>query len=393
MRFPSLTSLAVMSLGLLALACSDDSQGPNPNGPLALTLVPVDSGLDFSIFVTAPPTDPDRLLIVERGGRILLRKNDIRLDSAFINLTSHTSPATGEYGVYSIAFHPDYATNRRFFVYYADLNGDSRLSEFLAGPGGDHADPATEQIILTVAQAPTNVLYGGMLAFGPDGYLYLALGDTLTGDGTAALPSSPSQDSASLLGKMLRLDVDQSGSYAIPADNPFVGRAGWRPEIWALGLRNPWRWSFDRTTGDMYIGDVGEHVMEEINREPAGSGGRNYGWPIVEGTNCYRPSTGCVQTGLTAPIATYTHGPACSLTGGYIYRGQALPDLRGTYFYGDYCGGWIRSFRVNNGQPGEELEALSSPLINDNVVSFGEDGNGEIYVVMASGRIYRIGSR
>lgn len=393
MRFPSLISLTVMSLGWLALACSEDSQGPDPVGPLALTLVPVDSGLDFSIFVTAPPADTRRLLIVERGGRILLRKDDVRLDSAFINLTSHTSPATGEYGVYSIAFHPDYATNRRFFVYYADLIGDSRLSEFQAGPGGDHADPATEQIILTIDQAPTNVLYGGMLAFGPDGYLYLALGDTLTGDGTAALPSSPAQDSASLLGKMLRIDVDQGSGYAIPSDNPFVGRAGWRPEIWALGLRNPWRWSFDRTTGDMYIGDVGEHVMEEINREPAGSSGRNYGWPIVEGTRCYRPSTGCVQAGLTGPIATYTHGPACSLTGGYIYRGKALPELRGTYFYGDYCGGWVRSFRVINGQPGEELEALSSPLINDNVVSFGEDGNGEIYVVMASGRIYRIGSK
>jgi glucose/arabinose dehydrogenase len=387
MRSSLLPGTIILSLGLLALACSDD--GTSPNGPL-LTLAPVDSGFDFSIFVTAPPGDPQRLVILERGGRILLRKNGIRQDSAFLNLTSLTSPATGEYGVYSLAFHPDYAANRRLFVYYVDLNGNSRLSEFQADASGDHADPATEQVILTVDQDPITVLYGGMVAFGSDGYLYLALGDSLTGDGSASLPSSPAQDSASLHGKMVRLDIDQGSPYAVPPDNPFVGRAGWRPEIWSLGLRNPWRWSFDRSNGDLYLGDVGEHVMEEINREPAGTGGRNYGWPVVEGTACYRPSSGCVRTGLTAPVLTYTHGPACSLTGGYMYRGQAIPELRGTYFYGDYCGGWVRSFRMNNGVPKAELGALDAPLLNDNVVSFGEDADGEIYVVMASGRIYRI---
>jgi glucose/arabinose dehydrogenase len=386
MRFPSPAGAAACLLALLALACSDEGTGPR--GPLALTLAPVDSGFDFSVFVTAPPGDTRRLLIVERGGRILLRKNGVRLDSAFLNLTSHTSPSTGEYGVYSIAFHPDYATNRRLFVYHADLNGDSRLSEFQADASGDHADPASEQVILVVDQDPVNVLYGGMIAFGSDRYLYLGLGDTLTGDGTSSLPSSPAQDSASLHGKMLRLDVDQGAPYSIPDDNPFVGRAGWRPEIWSLGLRNTWRWSFDRSTGDMYLGDVGEHEMEEIDREPEGAGGRNYGWPITEGTACYRPSSGCNQNGLTAPIATYPHGPACSLTGGYVYRGEAMPELRGTYFYGDYCGGWVRSFRVSSGLA--EFDALSAPLINDNVVSFGEDAEGEVYVVMASGRVYRI---
>lgn len=388
MGFSRVPAATVLLFSILALACSDHGSGPN--GPLSLTLAPVDSGFDFSVYVTAPPADSRRLLIVERGGRILLRKNGVRQDSAFLNLTSRTSPATGEYGVYSIAFHPDYATNRRLFVYHADLNGDSRLSEFQADASGDHADPTSEEIILIVDQAPANVLYGGMIAFGPDGYLYLALGDTLTGDGTNTLPSSPAQDSASLHGKMLRLDVDHGAPYTVPPDNPFVGRAGWRPEIWSLGLRNTWRWSFDRQNGDLYLGDVGEHEMEEIDREPAGTGGNNYGWPMVEGTLCYRPSTGCNQSGLTAPIATYTHGPACSLTGGYVYRGERIPELRGTYFYGDYCGGWVRSFRVRNGIPGAALEALSSPLINDNVVSFGEDADGEIYVVMASGRIYRI---
>ena len=384
-----MSSGIVAALGLLGLACSDGNTGPGDNLP-PLTLAPVDSGFDFSVFVTAPPADTSRLIVVERDGRILLRKNGVRLDSAFLNLTSLTSPATGEYGVYSLAFHPDYATNHRVFVYYVDLNGDSHLSEFQVGPGGDAADPATEQTILTVDQGPANLLYGGMIAFGPDGYLYIALGDTLTGDGSAALASTSAQDSASLLGKMLRLDVDQGPGYAVPPDNPFVGRSGWRPEIWSRGLRNPWRWSFDRNTGAIFLGDVGEHLMEEINREPAGAGGRNYGWPIVEGTACYRPGTGCVLTGLTAPIATYTHGPACSLTGGYVYRGTQLPEYFGTYFYGDYCGGWVRGFRVSDGEPGPQLVDLSAPLLNDNVVSFGEDAAGEIYVVMASGRIYRI---
>jgi glucose/arabinose dehydrogenase len=387
MRFPSFSGLAVLGLALLALACSE---GSSPNVLPTLALAPVDSGFDFSIFVTAPPGDLDRLVILERGGRILLRRNGVRQDSAFLNLTSLTSPATGEYGVYSLAFHPSYATNRRLFIYYVDLAGAARLSEFLADAGGDHADPATERVVLTVDQDPAALLYGGMIAFGPDGYLYLGLGDTLTGDGTASLPSSPAQDSASLHGKMIRIDVDQGTPYTVPPDNPFVGRTGWRPEIWSLGLRNPWRWSFDRLTGDLYLGDVGEHVMEEINREPAGAGGRNYGWPVVEGTACYRPATGCDRTGLTAPLATYTHGPACSLTGGYLYRGQAMPALSGTYFYGDYCGGWVRSFRLAGGVPVAELAELVAPLPNDNVVSFGEDAAGEVYVVMASGRIYRI---
>jgi glucose/arabinose dehydrogenase len=372
---------------LAGVACTDSS---NPTPPLALTLVPVDSGFDFSVFVAAPPGDTSRLLIVERGGRILLRKNGVRQDSAFLNLTRRTSPVTGEYGVYSIAFHPDYAANRRLFVYYADLSGNSHLSEFTASADFDHANPASEQTILTQDQDPSNVLYGGMIAFGPEGDLYLGLGDTLSGDLTLGWSSTPSQDSASFLGKILRVDVDHGAPYRVPTDNPFVGRPGWRPEIWALGLRNPWRWSFDRETGEMYIGDVGEDLREEIDRQPAQVGGRNYGWPRLEGTLCYRPSIGCAQGGLAAPLVTFAHDPACAVTGGYVYRGKRTPELRGTYFYGDYCGGWIRNFKIVNGSPHQELEALASPLINDNVDSFGEDALGELYVVMASGRIYRI---
>ncbi|MEO8295863.1 MAG: PQQ-dependent sugar dehydrogenase [Gemmatimonadota bacterium] len=387
MRISLRVLFPVYLFGLISLACNSDPAGPGHTA--GLVMAPVDSGFDFSVFVAAPPADTSRLMIVERGGRILLRRNGVRQDSAYMNLTDRTSPASGEYGVYSIAFHPQYATNRRVFVYYASVNGASILSEFTASPDFNHAYPASEQVILQQDQDPFNVLYGGRVAFGPDGYLYLGLGDSLSGDQTAG-PGSASQDSSSLLGKMLRLDVDNGGPYAIPLDNPFINRPGWRPEIWSLGLRNPWRWSFDRQTGDMYLGDVGEHLEEEIDFAAAGTGGFNYGWPITEGTLCYRPSSGCVRTGLTPPLFTYSHGTACSLTGGYVYRGKLMPDLSGTYFYGDYCGGWVRSIRRSSGSVVEETGALASPLINDNVVSFGEDAAGEIYVVMASGRIYRL---
>ena len=371
--------------GLVLLACSDSNVPP----PLGLALVPVDSGFDFPLYVTAPPGDASRLIIVERGGRILLRKNGVTQDSAFINLTGFTSPSTGEYGVYSVAFHPQYATNRRFFVYYADLSGNSRLSEFTATADFDHGLPGSQKLVLALDQDPFAFLYGGRVAFGPDGFLYLALGDSLTGDQNPGA-TSPAQDSASLHGKMVRLDVDHGAPYTVPADNPFVSRAGWRPEIWALGLRNPWRWSFDRQTGEIWIGDVGEHLWEEVDLEPASTAGRNYGWPIREGSQCFLPAVGCTNAGLTSPVFTYAHGTACSITGGYVYRGRKTPSLRGTYFYGDYCGGWVRSFRTTLSGPKVEFDPLASPLINDNVVSFGEDATGEVYVVMASGRIYRI---
>lgn len=384
MRQPS--RLSALSLVAALTACSDSS-GPG-GGAEALTLVPVDSGYDFAVFVTAPPGDPSRLVVVERSGRILLRKNGTRQDSAFLNLTALTSPATGEYGVYSLAFHPGYAQNRRLYVYYADLGGQSHVAEFLAEPNRDHADPTSHRTILTQAQDPATVYYGGMLAFGPDGKLYLGLGD---GNPVGSTPVFP-QDSASLLGKLLRLDVDGGSPYAVPGDNPYVNRAGWRPEIWQLGFRNPWRWSFDRGTGDLWIGDVGQDTWEEIDFLPAPVvGGNNFGWEFLEGTHCYAPAVGCPTAGLVPPIFEYRHGPACSVTGGYVYRGRRHPSLRGTYLYGDFCSGVVRPLRLVNGVPVVEYAPLSPPVINDNVVSFGEDAEGEVYVVLASGRIYRIG--
>jgi glucose/arabinose dehydrogenase len=379
-------AVPLLPLALAVLAACGDSGGPR-QVPEGLTLVPVDSGYDFSLFVTAPPGDPSRLLVVERAGRILLRKNGVRQDSAFLNLTALTGPATGEYGVYGLAFHPGYAVNRRLYVYHVNLNGDSQLSEFTADPGLDYADPATLRPILIQAQDVDALHYGGAIAFGNDGKLYLALGD---GSG-ATVPGTSAQDSASLLGKMLRIDVDAGNPYAIPGDNPYVSRPGWLPEIWQLGLRNPWRWSFDRVTGDLWIGDVGENLWEEVSHLPGPvAGGNNFGWPIREGSSCFSPPTGCPSAGLTPPILEYPHGPACSVTGGYVYRGTQFLDLQGIYFYGDYCTGMVHPVRLVGGQPVDVYTPLAPPLLNDNVVSFGEDADGEVYVVMASGRIYRL---
>ena len=367
-----------------AAACNDSATSP----PAASTvrLAPLDSGYDFSVFLAAPPGDTTRLFVVERGGRILLRKHGVRQDSAYLNLTSLTGLGH-EYGVYSIAFHPQYATNGRAFVYYVDNTGNTRVVEYHADASFDHANPTPVRVILAQAQDSNAVLYGGQVGFGPDGKFYIALGDGPAGGD----PLSHSQDSTSLIGKILRVDVDGGTPYAIPTDNPYVGRAGWHQEIWQLGVRNPWRWSFDRKTGDFWFGDVGEAEWEEIDFLPAPVvGGNNFGWPFVEGNHCYQPFIGCDTTGLVPPVFEYHHSPACAVMGGYVYRGRAFPELAGTYFYGDFCAGWVRSLRLGGAAPMEPYPAVASPLINDNPVSFGEDAAGELYVVMASGRIYRI---
>lgn len=362
------------------LAMSPGGQAP----PLKTTLV--ERGYDFSLFVTAPQGDEHRLFVVERGGKIFLRKDGVRLLQPFLDLTSLTGKGH-EYGLYSLAVHPGYATSRRLFVYYVDNHGDTRVVEYRATADLDHAEPAPVRTILTQTQADYAVHYGGLIAFGPDGYLYIGLGDGQTGH----KPSSPAQDKTSLLGKMLRIDVDHGDPYAIPPDNPFAGHEGARGEIWMLGLRNPWRWSFDRVTGALWIGDVGEDTREEVSFVPRPmQPGANLGWPIVEGSRCYRPASGCDTTGITLPTLEYDHAEGCSVTGGFIYRGARIPELRGTYFYGDYCTGWVRSLRLDAQGRAAEQTTWTGFAGEDNPASFGEDAQGEIYVVMASGRIYRI---
>ena len=381
------TRLAPAWIAALAAACGTE---PGPAPTTALRLAPVDSGYDFSIFVASPPGDRERLLVVERGGAIHLRRDRVRQPVPFLDLTSRTGGA-GEHGVYSIAFHPQYAVNRQLYAYYVAHDGSSQVARFTADPSGDTADPASELTILSQPQPAGAVLYGGRIGFGPDGKFYVAFGDGVPGAG----PASAAQDSGSFMGKMLRIDVDAGTPYAVPPDNPYVARAGWRPEIWQLGFRNPWRWSFDRGTGDLYLGDVGEDRLEEVNvLESPIEGGNNFGWPFMEGDGCFEPATGCETAGLVTPLVQYSHdGNGCSVTGGHVYRGRDYPALRGTYLYSDFCGGWIRSFRLEGGAAAEAYPEVPAPLaggLTDNAVSFGEDADGEVYVVYASGRIYRI---
>ena len=373
---------------ILAAACSDGGSGPD-SSPLTLHFAPVDSGLDFPVLATAPPGDPTRLLVVERGGTIHLRKDGVRQPTPFADLTGLTGDAgTGlEYGVLGLAFHPQYAANRRFFAYYINPEEDARLVEMRAAASFDQAEPGVVDTLLALDINDYAVHYGGTIAFGPDGKLYVGLGDGETG-GTAA--NTPAQDSTNLRGKMLRLDVDAGTPYAIPADNPFVGRTTWRGEIWHLGLRNPYRWSFDRLTGDLWLGDVGEDAVEELDFVAANAPGRNFGWPWREGSACFLPATGCPSTGLTAPFLEYGHGEGCSITGGYVYRGGAWPALRGHYLYGDFCRSEVRVVRREaSGSPADEGE-WPLPVVGDNVTGFGEDAGGEVYVVLASGRVYRV---
>lgn len=385
--FRGAARVAIPILVAVAAGCSSDASGPSVP-PADLTLAAIDSGYDFPIQVIAPPGDATRLMVLERGGRVVLRKNGVRSDSAFVNLTALTGvPGVArEYGVLSIAFHPQYATNHRLFAYLIDTNEDTRLIELVAAADFDHASPVPVRTILQFSQPSYAIHYGGTVAFGKDGMLYLATGDGETG----AVLTSPAQDSASLLGKMLRIDVDGGTPYAIPADNPFVGRAGWRGEIYHLGLRNPYRWSVDRNTGDLWWGDVGEDRWEEVNFSAAGVGGLNYGWPYREGNVCWIPATGCPSAGLTAPTYEYSHAEGCSVIGGVVYRGSALAGRNGTYLFGDFCRNTFRSLKRSSTGTVSNVTLWEPAIPADNLAGFGEDASGEVYVAMASGRVYQV---
>jgi glucose/arabinose dehydrogenase len=375
-----------LALGL-ALGCSEDNSGPGAP-PADLTLAAVDSGYDFPIQVFAPPGDATRLLVLERGGRVVLRKNGVRLDSAFVNLTGLTGvPGVArEYGVLGLAFHPQYSTNRRIFAYLIDQNEDTQLIELTADATFDHASPTPVRTIFQFSQPSYAIHYGGTVAFGKDGYLYLATGDGETG----AVPSSPAQDSGSLLGKMLRVDVNTGVPYTIPASNPFVGRPGWRGEIYHVGLRNPYRWSVDRQTGDFWWGDVGEDSWEEIDFAAAGVAGLNFGWPYREGNACWLPATGCPSAGITPPAYEYPHTDGCSVIGGVVYRGSAIPGRMGTYLFGDFCRNTFRSLTRSPSGAVSAVTTWAPAIPVDNLAGFGEDASGEVYLAMASGRVYKV---
>jgi glucose/arabinose dehydrogenase len=268
-------------------------------------------------------------------------------------------------------------------VSYTRQDGSSVLARYHVSADPDLADPASGSTILGLTQPYSNH-NGGMIAFGPDGYLYFGLGD----GGSGGDPQGTGQDRSDLLGSILRLDVSGGGAYAIPADNPYATSTSFRHELWNWGLRNPWRFSFDRQNGDLYIADVGQNAWEEVNVQPAGSGGgENYGWNLMEGDHCY--TSGCSQAGLTLPVLEYGHNQGCSVTGGYVYRGSAIPALVGHYVYADYCGGWVRSFRYQGGQATEQLDQAELRP-GGNITSFGEDAGGELYILTQGGGVYRI---
>ena len=374
-----------------ASASPGGTPGPNAHDPNAIHLDLVVSGLTDPIGITNAGDGSGRLFVNERAGRIVVINRDGSLrPQPFVDLSDRIL-AGGERGLLGVAFHPDFKDNGRVFVHYSRAgDGATVVSELEASANHQTADESSERVLLTVTQ-PFSNHNGGQLAFGPDGYLYLGLGD----GGSAGDPFGNGQNPDVLLGKILRLDVDgpRSGrrAYGLPPDNAF-GAEGpnpgkGAPEIWAFGLRNPWRFSFDEN-GDLYIGDVGQGNYEEIDRQPANAkAGRNYGWNETEGFHCY--TDGCDRSQFVDPIAEYPHvgSPDCSVTGGFVYRGEAQPRLRGVYLFGDYCSGKVWTLQVDEKRYEPQL-VLKSDL---NISSFGEGEDGEIYVAdISRGEIYHV---
>jgi hypothetical protein len=362
---------------LAVAACNDstapgDGGGPLPSG-LALKLDPfISTGLTAPVFLTQPLAD-GRIFVVEQPGRIRVIRNGVLQATPFLDITSRVL-YSGERGLLSVAFDPQYATNHFFYVYFTtQTNGDIRIERFTTTTNPEVADPASSKLILTTAHSSQPNHNGGLLTFGPDGMLYAGLGD----GGGGGDPFGNGQNFNALLGSLLRLDVDHGDPYAVPPDNPFVGQANHRGEIWAKGLRNPWRYAFDPPSGNLYIADVGQNLHEEVDVVPASKAGVNYGWNIMEGFSCYNATT-CNQTGLQPPVIDYDHNGPCSITGGYVYRGTAIDGLQGHYLYSDYCAGFLKSFRFDNGTAADQHDW---GLTASQVTSFGRDFAGELYLI------------
>jgi glucose/arabinose dehydrogenase len=382
--------LALCLLVSPASACGSGEGSPlgPPEGTVPVGLDPVASGLSFPLYLTTPAGDA-RLFIVEKGGAIRIVKDGALLPAPFLSLADRVSTG-GEQGLLGLAFDPAYATTGRFVVHYTDVNGNTVVSMFRVSAGGpDLADPASESVLLTAEQPFANH-NGGQILFGPDGMLYIGLGD----GGSDGDPGGRGQAVTDLLGDILRVDVSSGTGYTVPADNPFVGRADARPEIWSYGLRNPWRFSFDPATGDLYIADVGQNAWEEVDVVTAAGGagrGTNFGWNPTEGAHCYATSS-CDLGAFTLPVLEYSHSEGCSITGGYVYRGAAIPALQGHYFYSDFCRGRVRSFRLQDGEA-VEPQQRSALAPGGSVTSFGQDTVGELYILTAEGQIFRIAPR
>jgi len=346
-----------------------------------ITPVLVASGLTRPLYVTHAADGSGRIFIVEQGGEIHILRNGVVEPTPFLNIASRVT-CCGERGLLGVAFPPGYVGKRYFYVNYTNSSGHTVIARYHLTADDDVADFASEEILLTIEQ-PFDNHNGGQISFSPtDGYLYVAVGD----GGAGGDPLDSGQDGTSLLGKILRIDVEGSEEpYGIPGDNPFVGGPS-RDEIWALGLRNPFRFSFDRSTGDLFIGDVGQGSREEIDFQPASSAGaENYGWRIMEGTLCFNPNP-CDGSLFVPPLIEYSHSLGCSVTGGYVYRGSAFPRMQGVYVYGDFCSGRIWALKRDGGNWYDTLLIDT----NFNISSFGEDEAGNIYLTHLGGAVYRL---
>jgi glucose/arabinose dehydrogenase len=384
------TSWLVFALGSMVCATPKDDATPNDDTPrvsaqqasndVSLAVEQVASGLDQPVYLTAPPSDP-RLFIVEQSGRIRVVENGTLLEKPFLDITNKVRSG-GEQGLLSVAFHPQYRSNGFLFVNYTDNKGDTRIERYTVSTNRNVADLRSAKRILSIDQRYSNH-QGGLNLFGPDGMLYIGMGD----GGSQGDPHGNGQNRNVLLGKLLRLNVDRADPYLVPSANPYANGGG-RGEIWALGLRNPWRFAFDRFSGLLYIADVGGDRFEEVNVVPMAIAGVNYGWNIMEGPACSRPE--CGQAGFQRPAVSYrTHeNSTCSIIGGFVYRGQKIPEIKGQYFYSDYCNSWLRSFGFADGKVTDQHEWPVGRL--GSITSFGEDGQGELYICTSSGRVYRI---
>jgi glucose/arabinose dehydrogenase len=401
---PAATLAATMLAAVLA-ACGGGGGGgsapatqpeppkpdPTPPAPAPFTLAvhEVASGLQTPVFLTAPAGDTRRF-IVERGGRIRILGSDGSLAATpYLDLSGLIS-TDGEGGLLSVAFHPAYAQNGKFYIYYTDKFSNIAIDEAKVSTGNaDQADPNSLKRLITIPHPTYTNHYGGLLAFGPDGYLYAGTGD----GGSEGDPNGNAQNLDSLLGKLLRLNVDtpQAPLYLVPPDNPYAGQEGKRGEIWAYGLRNPWRFAFDSATSSLYIADVGQDLKEEVDVVATSLKPANYGWKIMEGTSCYNAAT-CSQQGLTLPVFEYDHGAGdvngCAITGGFVYRGKAMPELAGRYLYSDYCKGFLKSFLYTNGAVSEAKDWTIGDI--GRVPAFGQDAAGELYMLSESGKVYQI---
>jgi len=394
--------IALTLLLLTNIAMAQEAGVATPGAPMAATMAPlpagfpdpagfqwklVADGFDSPLGLITSNDGTGRVFVVEQGGKIWSMKDgEVGLDP-FLDISTLLAPSVfqggyTEQGLLGVAFHPQYKDNGLFFLDYTDVKGNTVIARYKISSDTEKADPNSASILLTINQ-PYPDHNGGQIAFGPDGYLYIGLGD----GGNPDDPLRNGQNMDTLLAKILRIDINGT-PYKVPPDNPFISDSTARPEIWATGLRNPWRFSFDRQTGDLYIGDVGQWDYEEVDFQPAGKGGQNYGWSAWQGMHPHIKQTIPVDDStLTLPVLEYPHTEGCSVTGGFVYRGAALPTMNGIYLYGDYCAGRVwAAIHAADGKWQSYLWMQTAHVIT----SFGQDDAGELYLVDYKGGVYKL---